>query len=93
VVYPPPIRNGIASPEYRVYRSVIAGLFPRASVSYGTLGGAPYGAAILGAAAVEGVRPEALADRVRMTLEPVPPPAIDPAALRAYADAFLERLH
>jgi len=75
-----------------VYRSVISTLFPAARVSFGSMGGAPYGSAILGAAAVEGVRPEALADRCRMTLEHVPPLDLAPDLLHGYAEAFLSRL-
>lgn len=75
-----------------LYRGVIATLFPHAAVSFGTAGGAPYGAAILGAAAVEGKRPEELADRLQTDLEDVPPLDLDAQALRAYAEAFLQQV-
>jgi len=75
-----------------VYRSVISTLFPAARVSFGSMGGAPYGSAILGAAAVEGTRPEALADRCRMTVQEVPKLDLDPHLLRRYVQAFLARL-
>jgi len=75
-----------------VYRAVISGLLPRAEVRFGTLGGAPYGAAVLGAAALEGKHPRDLADRIEMRLEEVPKPDLPPEALRAYAEAFLARL-
>ena len=75
-----------------VYRAVISGFFPEAGVFFGSMGGAPYGSAILGAAAVEGARPEALADRCAMALQEVPKPDLDPDLLRGYVQAFLSRL-
>jgi L-fuculokinase len=74
-----------------VYRGAIAALLPLAAVSFGSLGGAPYGAAILGASAFEGVRPEALADRIEMALTPVSPLDLDVQALRDYANEFIRR--
>ncbi|MBM4080634.1 MAG: hypothetical protein FJ278_13105, partial [Planctomycetes bacterium] len=75
-----------------VYRSVISSLFPKATVSFGSTGGAPYGAAILAAACAEGKRPEHLADRVQMQLQEVPKLQLAPKALRGYVDAFLNRV-
>jgi len=74
-----------------VYRSVISTLFPHARVFFGNTGGAPYGAAILGATAVEGKRPEQLAARVRMHLREVPKLTQDVSNLREYVRMFLSR--
>lgn len=75
-----------------VYRSVISTLLPTARVSFGSTGGAAYGAAILGAAAAEGKRPEALGNRCRLKLEEVPKLDLDRAHLRRYVEAFLARV-
>ena len=75
-----------------VYRAVISGLFPRARALYGTGGGAALGAAILGAAAVEGKRPEDFGERRRLELEEAPKSGIDAGALSAYADEFIARV-
>jgi hypothetical protein len=75
-----------------VYRRVVSSLFPQAKVSFGSLGGAPFGAAILGVAAVEGVRPEDLAGRFEMRLEEVPKLALPAGALQEYVRAFVSRL-
>jgi sugar (pentulose or hexulose) kinase len=75
-----------------LYRGVIASLFPEARVSYGSMGGAPYGAAILAAAAVEGARPEDLAERCRVSLAGVERPRVDGELVKGYAGAFLDRL-
>jgi hypothetical protein len=74
-----------------VYRSVISTLFPRAKVSFGSSGGAPFGAAILGAAAVEGKRPEDLGPRFRLDLSEIPKLPIDRVALDSYVDAFVSK--
>ena len=74
-----------------VYRSVISSLFPAATVRYGSMGGAPFGAALLGVAALEGVPPEQLSDRFEIQLDEVPKLAIAPAALRRYVAEFLRR--
>ncbi len=75
-----------------VYRSVIASLFDEARVQYGSMGGAPFGAAILGLAAVEQVRPEKLADRFEMELNDPESLRVDPDELARYARDFLSRL-
>jgi len=75
-----------------IYRSVISTLFPGARVSFGSSGGAAYGSAILGAAAVEQKRPEELADRCRLELREIPKLDLDHASLRAYVTAFLDRV-
>jgi hypothetical protein len=75
-----------------VYRSVISTLFPNARLSFGSTGGAAYGAAVLGAAAAEGKLPEALGNRCRLELEEVPKLDLDRAHLRRYVEAFLARV-
>ena len=75
-----------------VYRSVISTLLPKARVSFGSTGGAAYGAAILGVAAVEGNRPETLRDRCPLDLQEVPKLDLDRAQLRRYVEAFLARV-
>ena len=74
------------------YRAVISTLLPKARVSFGSTGGAAYGAAILGAAAAEGKRPEELGDRCHLELQEVPKLDLDPAHLRRYVEAFLARV-
>jgi hypothetical protein len=73
-----------------VDRSVIASMLPDADVYYGTMGGAPFGAAILGVATAEGVRPEDLGDRFEMELTPVPPLDLDREDLQTYLDCFVK---
>ena len=75
-----------------IYRSVIATLFGGGETFLGGAGGAAFGAALLGAAAVEGKRPEELRARLRFSPERVD--ALDGLAgdLGAYAAAFLRRL-
>jgi hypothetical protein len=73
-----------------VDRLMLSSLLPEAEVYYGSMGGAPFGAAILGVATAEGVRPEQLGDRFEMDLHPVPKLDIPQEALRAYVDAFVE---
>lgn len=75
-----------------IYRSVIATLFGNAETFLGGAGGAAFGAALLGAAAVEGKRPEQLRDRLRFSPERVDPLDGLACVLGAYAEAFLERL-
>lgn len=75
-----------------IYRTVISTLFPEARVSFGSTGGAAYGAAILGAAAVEQKRPEGLADRCQAQLEDIPKLDLDRGLLQGYVEAFLERI-
>lgn len=75
-----------------VYRSVIAALFPDSTVRYGSMGGAPFGAAILGAAAVEGADPEDMADRYEIVLENIEELEVETGELKAYVEAFLEKL-
>lgn len=75
-----------------IYRSVISALFHDAQVRYGSMGGAAFGAAILGAAAVEEVRPEELADRYEIVLQDIEDLGVDHEALRDYVQAFIERL-
>ena len=75
-----------------VYRSLISTLYEKRQVFIGSTGGAPYGAAILGAAAVEGKRPEQLASRVHLSLEEIPKLGIDSKALDGYVDRFFEFL-
>jgi sugar (pentulose or hexulose) kinase len=75
-----------------VYRSVIAALFPDSTVRYGSMGGAPFGAAILGAAAAEDADPEEMAGRYDIVLEDIEGLEVENAALQAYAKAFLDRL-
>ncbi len=71
-----------------LYRAAISTLFPDAECSYGSSGGAAYGAAIMGAAAVDGVHPEALADRVSMIVTLVEKMTGSSSALCAYAEVF-----
>lgn len=75
-----------------VYRSVIAGLFPDAQVRYGSMGGAPFGAAILGAAAAERTQPETLNNRYEIELNSTEDLPVDHSDLRAYATTFLDRI-
>jgi len=75
-----------------IYRGVISSLFPQARVSFGSSGGAAHGAAILGAAAVEGSRPQDLAERCRLDLQEVPKLDLRVDALRRYVDAFLRQV-
>ncbi len=75
-----------------LYRGVIAALFPGAEVFFGTAGGAAYGAAILGGAAVEAKRPEELTGRCRLELERVRGFDLDAELLGRYVDAFMERV-
>jgi sugar (pentulose or hexulose) kinase len=75
-----------------LYRSTISTLFPKSAVSFGSSGGAAYGAAVLGAAAVEGCRPEGLAARVTLEAREVPKlkGALQP--LKRYARAFVRQV-
>jgi sugar (pentulose or hexulose) kinase len=73
-----------------VDRSVISSMLPDAEVYYGTVGGAPFGTALLGVATAEGVRPEALGDRFEMDIHLVPELDVDLGDLKAYLDAFIE---
>ena len=75
-----------------IYRATLATLFPRSKVSFGSTGGAPFGAAILALTAVEGARPEDFADRFSLGTTAVAPLDVDSSLMRAYADAFLARL-
>ena len=75
-----------------VYRSVISSMFPDAEVFFGSMGGAVFGAALMGLATIESVRPEELSGRFDMDLTKVPKLDLDVGALRAYADAFRQRL-
>lgn len=75
-----------------VYRSVIAGLFPDSTVRYGSMGGASFGAAILGAAAVEEANPEDMADRYEILLEDIEELDVESGELDGYVEAFLDKL-
>ena len=75
-----------------IYRTVLASLFPEARVSFGSTGGAAYGSALLGAAAVEHKRPEDLADRCHMELTEIPKLDLATDLLQGYVEAFLARL-
>ncbi|MFW6457397.1 MAG: FGGY family carbohydrate kinase [Planctomycetota bacterium] len=75
-----------------VYRGVISGLLPNSTVKYGSGGGAPFGAAILGAAAVEKVRPEELSKRYEIELQNPEALRVSSGKLAEYAQSFLERL-
>ena len=74
-----------------VYRGVISTLFPSTPVSVGTSGGAAYGAAVLGLAAVEGRHPEELTALVKMDHAEVPKLPLDAKALQAYTGEFMKQ--
>lgn len=75
-----------------VFRTVVSSLLPEAQVRYGSMGGAPFGAALLGVAVAEGVRPEALGDRFEMDLTLVAKSDVPFDDLRKYVDAFLSHV-
>jgi len=75
-----------------IYRSVIATLSAGADTFIGGAGGAAFGAALLGAAAVEGRRPEELRDRLDFTPTRVEPLGEVAGDIRSYAEDFLARL-
>ncbi len=75
-----------------LYRRVIRSLFADTRVYYGSMGGAPFGAAILGLAAIENVRPEVLSGRYEMELREVNRLGVDTEALISYAETFLAQV-
>jgi len=90
---PPPFYiEGNVGRNNPVYRAVLASLLHPVPVFFGSMGGAPFGAALLGIAAVEGLRPEALANRFQMKVKRVPRLKVSQQALRDYVKAFLDRL-
>ena len=74
-----------------IYRGVISTLFEESDVYYGSMGGAVFGAAVLGVAAMEGRPPEDLEDRYEMGVEMVEKLDMDSSELKDYARGFLER--
>ncbi len=72
-----------------LYRRTIATLFSNTDVCWGSMGGAPFGAAILGIAALEGARPEDISHRYDIKLQKVKRLDVDQEALKDYAEKFI----
>ncbi len=75
-----------------LYRRTIATLFGETDIYYGSMGGAPFGAAILGQAATEDVRPEEIAGRYDMELQPIERLAMSKNETQEYAEEFFKKL-
>jgi sugar (pentulose or hexulose) kinase len=75
-----------------VYRGIIASLFPESEMFYGSMGGAPFGAAILGIAAAENVKPEDVAPRFEMSLNRIERFNKLADTVHEYAATFLEKV-